>query len=286
MSIFGNLPTAGYVSIIGAGPGDPELITVKGLNRLRRAEVLLYDRLVCPDLLHEIHPQAEAIDVGKAPNCHPFPQEAINALLIEKARRGLHVARLKGGDPFVFGRGSEECQALAQAGISFEVIPGVSSAIAVPAYAGIPVTQRGLSTSFTVIAGHTCEADSQIDWSALPKLGTLIFLMGVARLSEIRRQLLAHGMMEHMPVAVIEQGTTPYQRVVAGTLADILEKTREVCPPATIVVGEVVRLHHEIAWFQTQSFTTALPKTRQEEILLVQNKQAPRINKRFIHDSQ
>src|SRR6266542_2533113 len=145
----------GFVSIIGAGPGDPELITVKGLDRLRRADVVLYDRLVAPQLLDEINPLAEAIDVGKAPAKQRFAQSEINTLLIEKAREGKRVARLKGGDPFVFGRGGEECLALTEAGISYEVIPGVSSAIAVPAYAGIPVTHRGITTSFTVIAGHT-----------------------------------------------------------------------------------------------------------------------------------
>jgi uroporphyrin-III C-methyltransferase len=242
--------TPGLVSIIGAGPGDPELITVKGLTRLRQADVVLYDRLAAPALLDEIHSLAEAIDVGKAPSRHRLAQEGINTLLVEKARQGLRVARLKGGDPFVFGRGGEECLVLAEAGIPFEVIPGISSAIAVPAYAGIPVTQRGVTTSFTVIAGHTCEPESGIDWAALPRLGTLVFLMGVAHLPEICSRLLANGMSGHVPVAVIQQGTTSEQMVVEGLLEDIAAKTAHIQPPATVVIGEVVRMRQEIAWFQ------------------------------------
>jgi uroporphyrin-III C-methyltransferase len=243
-------PTPGLVSIIGAGPGDPELITVKGLNRLRQADVVLFDRLAAPALLDEIHPLAEAIDVGKAPTRHRFPQEEINALLVAKARQGLRVARLKGGDPFVFGRGGEECLALAEAGIAFEVIPGISSAIAVPAYAGIPVTQRGITNAFTVIAGHTCGPESGLDWAALPRLGTLVFLMGVAHLPEICNRLLASGMSPEMPVAVIQQGTTGEQVVVEGLLENITLKTAHIQPPATVVIGEVVRMRQEIAWFQ------------------------------------
>jgi uroporphyrin-III C-methyltransferase len=243
---------SGFVSIIGAGPGDPELITVKGLARLRQAHVVLYDRLVAPQLLDEIHPLAESIDVGKSPTKHRFPQDEINALLIEKARQGRHVARLKGGDPFVFGRGGEECQALAEAGIPYEVIPGVSSAIAVPAYAGIPVTQRGVTTAFTVVAGHTCGPDSDIDWNAISSTGTIIFLMGVTHLKEIINQLILHGRLPDTPAAVVEQGTTPNQSVVTGTLSDILEKAQGVQPPATLIVGEVVRLRQRIDWFIPQ----------------------------------
>jgi uroporphyrin-III C-methyltransferase len=249
MKSFEILSSSGFVSIIGAGPGDPELITVKGMDRLRRADVVLYDRLVAPQLLDEINPMSEAIDVGKAPAKQRFPQSEINALLIEKARLGKHVARLKGGDPFVFGRGGEECQVLAEAGISYEVIPGVSSAIAVPAYAGIPVTHRGITTTFTVIAGHTGEPESGIDWVAISKSGTLVFLMGVAHLHEIRSQLLTHGMSGDMPVAVIQSGATAEQIVVIGTLENILEKTHDISPPATIVIGQVVNLRQQIAWF-------------------------------------
>src|SRR5215813_8727009 len=161
----------GMVYIVGGGPGDPGLITVKGLDCLRRADVVLYDRLIAQELLNEASPQAELIDVGKEPKRHRRSQDEINSLLIEKAREGRVVVRLKGGDPFVFGRGGEECQALAEAGIRYEVVPGVSSAIAVPAYAGIPVTHRGITTAFTVVAGHTGANDSDIDWAAISKIG-------------------------------------------------------------------------------------------------------------------
>ena len=239
----------GIVYIVGAGPGDPGLITVKGLACLRQAEVVLYDRLIPSELLDEVPPHAERIDVGKEPARHRRSQAEIHELLIEKARQGKTVVRLKGGDPFVFGRGGEECQALAEADIRYEVIPGVSSAIAVPAYAGIPVTQRGVTTSFTVVTGHT--ADSDIDWSAISRTGTVVFLMGVAHLPDIVRQLSAHGRALDTPAAIIEQGTTQNQFVVTGTLADILEKVQgvHIQPPATLVVGEVVRLREQIDWF-------------------------------------
>ncbi len=239
----------GIVYIVGAGPGDPGLITVKGLACLRQADVLLYDRLIPIELLDEVPLHAERTDVGKEPSRHRRSQAEINDLLIEKAREGKIVVRLKGGDPFVFGRGGEECQALAEANIRYEVIPGVSSAIAVPAYAGIPVTHRGIATSFTVITGHT--ADSDIDWSAISRTGTVVFLMGVAHLPEIVRQLSAHGRRLDTPVAIIEQGTTQNQSVLTGTLADILEKAdaARVQAPATLIVGEVVRLREQIDWF-------------------------------------
>ena len=243
----------GIVYIVGAGPGDPGLITVKGLNYLRQADVVLYDRLIPLELLEEAPLHAERIDVGKEPARHRRSQAEINRLLIENACEGKIVVRLKGGDPFVFGRGGEECQALAEAGIRYEVIPGVSSAIAVPAYAGIPVTQRGVTSSFTVVAGHT--ADSDLDWSAISHTGTVIFLMGVAHLPEIIHQLIAHGRTSDTPAAVIEQGATQNQFVLTGTLADIVEKaqTRRVQPPATFIVGDVVRLREQIDWFIPQS---------------------------------
>lgn len=259
MKLFMNPPPTGFVSIIGAGPGDPGLITVKGLDRLRQAEVVFTDRLVAPQLLDQADPLAQVIDVGKSPTRHGFPQERINALLIEKARQGKRVARLKGGDPFVFGRGGEECQALAGAGIPYEVIPGVSSATAVPAYAGIPVTQRGFSSAFTVVAGHTCGPEAGLDWAALSSSGTLVFLMGVAHLAAIRASLLAHGMPAHTPVAVIECGTTAEQVVIIGSLADIHEKASAAHPPATIVIGDVVRLSSQIAWFEQSQAARPFP---------------------------
>jgi uroporphyrinogen III methyltransferase/synthase len=243
---------SGIVYIVGGGPGDPGLITVKGLDCLRRADVVLYDRLASFRLLDEAAPHAELFDVGKEPRRHRRSQAEINDLLIQKAREGKIVVRLKGGDPFVFGRGGEECQALAKAGIRYEVVPGVSSAIAVPAYAGIPVTQRGVTTVFTVVAGHTGGAESDIDWAAVAITGTIVFLMGVEHLPEIVHRLLARGCAGDTPTALIEQGTTQNQIVVAGTLDDILDKSRDVRPPAIFIVGEVVRLREQISWFSPQ----------------------------------
>jgi uroporphyrin-III C-methyltransferase len=251
---------SGIVYIVGAGPGDPGLITVKGLECLRRADVVLYDRLIPQELLTEAALHAELIDVGKEPKRHRRSQEQINALLIEKARQGKIVVRLKGGDPFVFGRGGEECLALAEAGIRYEVVPGVSSAIAVPAYAGIPVTQRGVTTAFTVVAGHTGRSDSHVDWEAISRIGTVVFLMGVEHLPEIVPQLIAHGRAPDTSAALIQEGTTPNQRVIAGTLGNIVEKSRDVRPPAVFVVGEVVRLHPQLEWFLPESLPlTTIP---------------------------
>jgi uroporphyrin-III C-methyltransferase len=247
--------TNGIVYIVGGGPGDPGLITVKGLDCLRRADVVLYDRLVAQELLTEASAQAELIDVGKEPRRHRRSQAEINTLLIEKARAGKMVVRLKGGDPFVFGRGGEECQALAEAGVRYEIVPGVSSAVAVPAYAGIPVTQRGVTTAFTVVAGHTGGSDSTIDWEAVSRIGTIVFLMGVEHLPEIVPQLIAHGRAADTPVALIQEGTTPNQLVVTGTLADIVEKTRQLRPPAVLIVGEVVRLQEQLQWFAPQALS-------------------------------
>jgi uroporphyrin-III C-methyltransferase len=193
---------------------------------------------------------SKRVDVGKAPGRHRRSQEEINALLIRYAREGKNVVRLKGGDPFVFGRGGEECEALAQAGVPFEVVPGVTSAIAVPAYAGIPVTHREHASAFTVVTGHTCGPDPcALDWASLASAETLVILMGVRHLPEIARQLVAHGCPPKTPVAVIQMGTTPEQVVVEGTLADIAEKAKGVRPPATIVVGQVVKLRRQLTWF-------------------------------------
>ncbi len=252
---------SGIVYIVGAGPGDPGLITVKGLDCLRRADVVLYDRLVPSELLAEAAPDAEFIDVGKAPGRHRCPQDEINAMMIAHARQGQVVVRLKGGDPFIFGRGGEEAEALAHAGIRFEIIPGISSAIAVPAYAGIPVTHREFASTFTVITGHLCGPDSlSIEWDSLPRNGTLVFLMGVSHFPEIVRQLLAHGRAPGTPAAVIHAGTTPEQTVVEGTLNDIVEKARGIRPPATIVIGDVVGLRKHLAWFDPMAMIEHSPR--------------------------
>jgi uroporphyrinogen III methyltransferase/synthase len=258
----------GIVYIVGGGPGDPGLITVKGLECLRRADVVLYDRLIAQELLIEAPSQAEMIDVGKEPKRHRRSQDEINALLIEKARQGKNVVRLKGGDPFVFGRGGEECQALAEAGIRYEVVPGVSSAIAVPAYAGIPVTQRGVTTAFAVVAGHTGSSDSTIDWEAVSRIGTIVFLMGVEHMPEIVEKLIACGREAETPAALIREGTTQNQLVITGTLTDIVEKTRDVYPPAVLIVGEVVRFHEQLDWFAQRTQALSFKNIQSELISL------------------
>ena len=243
--------SGGIVYLVGAGPGDPGLLTLRGLECLRKANVVVHDRLANHQLL-DWAPQAELIDVGKQPNHHPVPQPRINAILVENARAGKTVVRLKGGDPFVFGRGGEEAQALVEAGIPFEVVPGVTSAIAVPAYAGIPVTQRGIACSAAFITGH-CAGSEPLDlnWQALAQgVDTLVFLMGVHSLPIIVTSLMDAGCSPETPVALIEQGTLPEQRAVIGVLADILEKAAEVKPPAIIIVGEVVSLHATLEWFR------------------------------------
>src|SRR6266540_2184220 len=308
----------GIVYLVGAGPGDPGLITVAGLERLKKADVVVYDRLVSPALLEHARPEAEGIFVGKTPSVilsddlaggarnqapsrrdlggeagsvrggvgtrgtRPEPlgagalshresgvshdQDAINQLLIEKAREGKRVVRLKGGDPFVFGRGGEEAEALRAAGIPFEVVPGVTSAVAVPAYAGIPVTHRGAASSFAVITGHEAEEEGRrkdegadggvpatIDWAKLATAtDTLVFLMGTKTLPNIVEHLIANGRSPDTPVAVIRWGTTPEQRTVIGSLADIVERVTDagLTPPAITVVGEVVRLRENLLWFE------------------------------------
>ena len=245
------------VYLVGAGPGDPGLITVKGLSLLRRADVVVYDQLASPELLKEAPAGAELLYVGKKAGAHAVPQGGINALLVQRARAGLTVVRLKGGDPFVFGRGGEEAEELAAAGIPFEVVPGVTSAVAVPAYAGIPVTHRRYTTLVTFITGHedpTKEA-STIPWAALGQNpGTLVFLMGVKNLAENCRRLVSAGRAPETPAAVIQSGTTLTQRTVVGTLATIADRAREadIKPPAVLVVGGVVELAASLKWWENR----------------------------------
>lgn len=247
----------GTVYLVGAGPGDPGLITVKGLDLLRRADVVIYDRLAPPELLDEMRPNAERIDARKLPQKHRLDQEEINALIVDRALKGLMVVRLKGGDPFVFGRGGEEALACHAAGVPFVVVPGVSSAIAVPAYAGVPVTQRHLVSAFTVFTGHEdpTKPETSIDYEALAaaaRLGTLVLLMGVAQLPQITAQLLAAGLEATLPALCIEWGTTERQRIVEGTLETIANCVLEagLQPPATTVIGKVVNLRSQgLAWF-------------------------------------
>ena len=247
----------GTVALVGAGPGDPGLITVRGLALLRRAQVVVYDRLVHPSLLAEA-PRARRVFAGKASGHHALPQEQINALLVMHARRGRRVVRLKGGDPFVFGRGGEEADALARAGIPFEVVPGVSSAVAVPAYAGIPLTHRGVASSFAVVTGHedAGKRESSVDWARLARsVDTLVVLMGVKALPGIAAALVAHGRPASTPVALVRWGTTDVQETVTGTLADIGTRAARARlePPVVIVIGDVVALRERLQWFEHSS---------------------------------
>jgi uroporphyrin-III C-methyltransferase len=243
--------TPGKVYLVGAGPGDPGLLTVRGLQLLHRAQVIVYDQLVNPVLLEEVSPVAIRIFVGKQAERHCIAQEKINQILIDHARLGYQVVRLKGGDPFVFGRGGEEAEALAEAEISFEIVPGVSSAIAVPAYAGIPLTHRKIASSFAVVTGHeTRKAQPSVDWGKLAAaVDTLVILMGLKNLPRIATELVRHGLSPETPVAVVRWGTTREQEAVIGTLADIADKAAHLKSPAVIVVGKVVDLRSELDWF-------------------------------------
>lgn len=249
-------PSPGKVYLVGAGPGDPGLITVKGLHAIRRADVILYDRLIPMALLEDARNDAELIDVGKLPLKHRVRQEDINALIIDRAKRGLMVVRLKGGDPFVFGRGGEEALACAAEHIPFEIVPGISSAIAVPAYAGVPVTHRNISTSFVVFTGHEdpSKPENSVDYAALAKTaasGTLVALMGVSHLPQIIDKLVAAGLPVSTPALCIEWGTTERQRTVEGTLENIVAccQAQHIESPAITVIGPVVSLRQQLRWF-------------------------------------
>ena len=247
----------GKVYLIGAGPGDPGLITVKGQALLRRAEVIIYDYLANPVLLELTPPQAERIYVGKRSGCHHFPQEEITRLLLEKAREGKRVVRLKGGDPFIFGRGGEEAQALAAGKVPFEVVPGVTAAVAAAAYAGIPLTHRDHTTTLGFITGHEDPAKklSSLDWEKLATaVGTLVFYMGMANLENICEQLITHGRSPETPVVVVRWATLPCQETLSGNLASIAEKVHTAAfkPPAVIFVGEVNNLRDELRWFDNR----------------------------------
>ena len=246
---------AGYVYLVGAGPGDSDLLTIKAKKAIEKADVLIYDRLISNEILRYAPVECELLFVGKSPGKHYRPQSEINELLVKKALEGKIVVRLKGGDPFVFGRGGEEALALKKQGIAFDVIPGVSSAIAVPAFAGIPVTHRGVSSSFTVITGHEDpqKCGSSLDWEHIGKsTGTLVFLMGMLQLPMIAEKLMENGMDVTTPVAVIENGGSPQQRTVCGELGSIvaLVERQQLGNPAVIVVGPVVSLREELRWFE------------------------------------
>ncbi len=244
----------GIVYIIGAGPGDPGLITVKGAQGITRADVIIYDHLVSEELLGYARTEARLIYAGKKGGDHTLPQEEINRLLVAEAQQGHTVARLKGGDPFIFGRGGEEAETLAAAGIPFEIIPGVTAAVAVPAYAGIPLTHRGLTSTLALVTGHEdpTKEKSDIDWQSLAGIGTLVFFMGVKNLPQIAAALIAHGKAPGTPAALIRWGTTADQETLTGVLGDIADKAaaRGFTPPSLLVVGPVVNLRETLNWFE------------------------------------
>ena len=237
------------VYLVGAGPGDPGLLTRRGEELLRVADVVVYDRLASPALLRLASAAAELVDVGKAPGRAAMTQEQINDLLVARGREGKHVVRLKGGDPFVFGRGGEEAEACVAASVAFEVVPGITSAIAAPAYAGIPVTHRGVSTSVTIVTGHEdpTKDTTGTDWEALARAGgTLVILMGAGRIADIAAALVAAGRAPDTPVAAVRWGTRPEQRTVRTTLASIASLGVEA--PSAIIVGDVAAL--DFSWFE------------------------------------
>jgi uroporphyrinogen III methyltransferase/synthase len=245
------------VYLVGAGPGDPGLITVKGRKCIQQADVIIYDYLASPALLNDARESAQLIYVGKKGGDHTLSQDEINSLIVEKARSGGIVCRLKGGDPFIFGRGGEEAEVLFKAGLPFEIVPGVTSAIAAAAYAGIPLTHRKLASTLAFITGHEDpeKEETGINWSSLASgIGTLVFFMGVKNLPHITRNLIDHGKPANTPVALIQWGTTSSQKTVTGTLESIVEKARSagIKAPAIIVVGDVVHLRKKLKWFETR----------------------------------
>jgi uroporphyrinogen III methyltransferase / synthase len=244
----------GTVTLVGAGPGDPALLTLRGLAALRTAEVVVYDRLVSTELLDYAPESAERVFVGKAPRKHTHTQAEINRLLVSRARRGKSIVRLKGGDPFVFGRGGEEALALAAAGIPFEVVPGVTSATAGPAAAGIPVTHRGVASTFGVATAHEAPGSDRLDWAALARLDTLVVLMGVERLGDVAAALIAAGKPRTTPVAVVSNATLPRQRTVVAPLSRIAAAARRagIAPPAVTIVGDVVKMREALGGWDTR----------------------------------
>ncbi|MGP7817180.1 uroporphyrinogen-III C-methyltransferase [Niallia sp. 01092] len=245
----------GKVYLVGAGPGDPKLITVHGMECIQKADVILYDRLANEALLQYAKAEVELIFCGKLPGKHQLIQEQIHELLVEKASKGKTVVRLKGGDPCVFGRVGEEAEVLAEHGIPYEIVPGITSGIAAPAYAGIPVTHRDYASSFAIVTGHgRAEKDEDhINWSALAQgIDTIAFYMGVGNLSNICSRLIEHGKNPHTPVALIQWGTTEKQKTVTGDLTTIekVAADAQITHPAIVLVGEVVQLRNKIKWFE------------------------------------
>lgn len=252
----------GKVILVGAGPGDPDLLTVKAMRLIQQADVIIYDRLVSNEIVAIFPPHCQAIFVGKEAGNHCVPQQQINSFLVEHALAGKLVVRLKGGDPFIFGRGGEELEALLPFNIPFEVVPGITAASGCAAYAGIPLTHRDHAQSVQFITGHLKQGQDQIDWLALAQTKhTLVFYMGLNQSSVIRHKLSAYGMSLTTPIAIIERGTTVDQRVLTGELAQIETLAKQASSPALIIIGSVTQLSHQLNWFNKQ--TEAVATTNQ-----------------------
>ncbi|USD60742.1 uroporphyrinogen-III C-methyltransferase [Vibrio sp. SCSIO 43140] len=254
----------GEVALIGAGPGDPELLTLKALNLLQQADVVLYDYLVSEEIMALVPDSTILVCVGKRAGHHSVPQEKTNQLLVEFAESGHKVVRIKGGDPFVFGRGGEELQVLAEAGIRFQVVPGITAAAGATAYAGIPLTHRDYAQSALFVTGHLKPDSDDMDWSTLARGNqTLVIYMGLMKSEYIQSQLIKHGRSQNVPVAIIERGTQATQKVLRGTLATLPDMAKEAQSPSLIVVGEVVSLADELSWFGKGSATPNQVETLQ-----------------------
>ncbi|MBE4574925.1 uroporphyrinogen-III C-methyltransferase [Vibrio navarrensis] len=245
-----SVQTQGFVSLVGAGPGDPDLLTVKGYRVIQQADVVVYDRLVSAEILALASENAERIYVGKKLDYHCVPQEQINQILVDKALEGKRVVRLKGGDSFIFGRGGEELEALAEHGIRFEVVPGITAAAGATAYAGIPLTHRDHAQSVQFITGHIQKDGKEIEWASLAQANTtLVFYMGLKQSGNIAQKLLENGLDANMACAIIENGTRREQKVLRGALQDLPALAQQAVSPALIVVGSVTALHEKLKWF-------------------------------------